>query len=152
MTRRYVIASDHAGLLLKPLLTELLRERGHSVRDLGPFEEGSVDYPDYALKLAREVAAGEADRGVLICGTGIGVSIAANKVSGVRAALCRSELEAQLARAHNDANVVCIGERITGAGMAQAIVVAFDSEEFEGGRHARRVGKITDYETGNHHQ
>jgi ribose 5-phosphate isomerase B len=112
------------------------------VEDLGPTSGDSVDYPDYARQVAGAVAGGRARFGLLVCGTGIGMSIAANKVDGVRAAHCTSELEARMARAHNDANVLCIGERIVGLGLGAAIVAAFLEQPFEGGRHQRRVEKI----------
>jgi ribose 5-phosphate isomerase B len=139
---RLAAASDHAGLSLKRELVESLRVKGHEVQDLGPEVEASVDYPDFAAAVAAVVAAGAADLGLLVCGTGIGMSISANKVHGVRAAVCRTELEARMARAHNDANVLCLGQRITGAGLAAAITDAFVAASFEGGRHQGRVDKI----------
>jgi ribose 5-phosphate isomerase B len=116
------------------------------VEDLGPFSADSVDYPDYARAVAEAVAQGRARLGVLVCGTGIGMSIAANKVKGVRAAHCGTEFEARMARAHNDANVLCMGERVLGLGVAAAIVKAFLETPFEGGRHERRVQKMKDLE------
>jgi len=142
MAERIVAGSDHAGLLLRAEAVRIAREKGFQVEDLGPFGADSVDYPDFARKVAEEVASGRARLGILVCGTGIGMSIAANKVPGVRAALCRTEYEARMARAHNDANVLCLGERVTGAGLGAAIVEAFLSTPFEGGRHARRVEKV----------
>ena len=139
---RVAIGSDHAGLLLRGVVRQALAAHGVAVDDLGPLEAASVDYPDYAAKVCAEVTAGRADLGVLVCGTGIGMSIAANKHHGIRAALCRTELEARLGRQHNDANVLCLGERVTGPGLAEAIVAAFLSAAFEGGRHARRVDKL----------
>jgi len=112
------------------------------VEDLGTFTADSVDYPDQARQVASAVASGRSRFGVLVCGTGIGMSIAANKVHGVRAALCTTEYQARMARAHNDANVLCLGERVLGAGQAAAVVAAFLSTPFEGGRHQRRVDKI----------
>ena len=114
--------------------------------DLGPLTSDSVDYPDYAAKVGGAVVAGRARFGVLVCGTGIGMSIAANKVKGVRAALCTTEFEARMARAHNDANVLCLGERVVGGGLGASIVRAFLEQAFEGGRHQRRVQKITEME------
>jgi ribose 5-phosphate isomerase B len=143
---KVLIASDHAGLSLKTDLVELFREKKISFEDLGPQSPESVDYPDFAVKLARRVSAKEADLGVLVCGTGIGMSIAANKVQGVRAAVCTTEFEARMARAHNDANVLCVGQRVVGPGVARALVEVFLSQPFEAGRHANRVKKITDVE------
>jgi ribose 5-phosphate isomerase B len=142
MAERLVAASDHAGLELRAEAVRAARARGWEVEDLGPQSAESVDYPDFARAVAEAVAAGRAKLGVLVCGTGIGMSMAANKVQGVRAALCRTEYEARMARAHNDANVLCLGERVTGGGLAAAIVEAFLTQPFEGGRHARRVDKI----------
>jgi ribose 5-phosphate isomerase B len=142
MADRVIFGSDHAGLGLRAEAIRVAREQGLEVDDLGPFSGDSVDYPDYARKVAEAVAAGKARFGVLVCGTGIGMSISANKVKGVRAAHCTTEYEARMARAHNDANVLCIGERVLGAGQAGAVVGAFLSQPFEGGRHQRRVDKI----------
>jgi ribose 5-phosphate isomerase B len=140
--QRWLIANDHAGLPLRQPVLDTLRALGHAVIDLGTATVDSVDYPDFAHALARRLAAGEAERGVLICGSGVGVSIAANRHRGVRAALCSEPLTATLARAHNDANVLCLGARLTGPGMAEAIVRAFEAGPYEGGRHQRRVEKI----------
>jgi ribose 5-phosphate isomerase B len=142
MADRLIAGSDHAGLTLRAEALRIAREQGLEVEDAGPFGGESVDYPDFARRVAEAVAAGRARFGVLVCGTGIGMSIAANKVRGVRAAVCTTELEARMARAHNDANVLCIGERIVGPGLGAAIVAAFLAQPFEGGRHARRVEKI----------
>jgi ribose 5-phosphate isomerase B len=142
MADRVIFGSDHAGLGLRAEAIRVAREKGLEVDDLGPFSGDSVDYPDYARKVAEAVATGRARFGVLVCGTGIGMSISANKVKGVRAAHCTTEYEARMARAHNDANVLCIGERVLGAGQAGAVVGAFLSQPFEGGRHQRRVDKI----------
>jgi len=139
---RVAFGSDHAGLGHRAEAVRAARELGFEVEDLGAFSKESVDYPDYARRVAEEVAAGRARLGVLVCGTGIGMSIAANKVKGVRAAHCTTEYEARMARAHNDANVLCIGERVIGAGLAAAVVRAFLEQPFEGGRHQRRVDKI----------
>lgn len=136
------IASDHAGLAMKTDIRRLLQSLGIEVEDLGPQETTSVDYPDYAHLLAGAVSDGRIDRGILICGSGIGMSMAANRHPGVRAALCHDAFTAEMARCHNDANVLCIGERTTGPGVAEQIVRVFVDTEFEGGRHQRRVTKI----------
>ncbi len=139
---KVILASDHAGLKLRVEAVEAVRKAGFEAEDVGPSTADSVDYPDFAAKVAYAVAEGRAQFGVLVCGTGIGMSIAANKVKGVRAALCTSEFEARMARAHNDANVLCLGERVVGAGLGGSIVRAFLESVFEGGRHQRRVEKI----------
>jgi ribose 5-phosphate isomerase B len=139
---RLAAASDHAGFPLKNHLVAWLRARGHEVADLGTHSAESTDYPEFAHELARRVASGEFERGLLVCGTGIGMSIAANRHAGVRAARCLSEYDARMARAHNDANVLALGERVTGAGLAEAILETFLATAFEGGRHARRVDRI----------
>jgi ribose 5-phosphate isomerase B len=146
MAERVVAASDHAGLHLRAEAVRIAREKGFEVEDLGPFGADAVDYPDFAKRAAEAVASGRARYGILVCGTGIGMSIAANKVKGVRAATCRSEYEARMARAHNDANILCMGERVTGLGVGGAIVAEFLGQPFEGGRHERRVRKITEME------
>jgi len=137
-----VIASDHAGVDLKARIVELIGEAGLEVQDLGPADTASVDYPDFAHAVAGAVARGEAERGILICGTGIGMSLAANRHPEVRAALCHDAFTAEMARRHNDANVLCIGARSTGPGVAEQIVRIFLETAFEGGRHQRRVEKI----------
>ena len=143
---RVIFGSDHAGLALRADAVKVAKSDGFEVEDLGPFSGDSVDYPDFARRVGEEVASGRARLGVLVCGTGIGMSIAANKVKGVRAAHCTTEYEARMARAHNDANVLCIGERVIGLGLGAAVVKAFLETPFEGGRHARRVQKMTDLE------
>ena len=140
---RIVIASDHAAVSLKATLADWLRVQGHEVNDLGPFDETSVDYPDYGYALARVVAAGEAERGVALCGSGIGISIAVNRNPACRCALVSEPYSATLARQHNDANVIALGARLTGVDMAQACVSAFLSTAFAGDRHVRRVDKLT---------
>jgi ribose 5-phosphate isomerase B len=125
----------------------LLGERGVAFDDVGPFANASVDYPDFAKKVARSVAAGDHTFGVLVCGTGIGMSIVANKYRGIRAALCTTEFEARMAREHNDANVLCLGQRVVGVGVAQGILEAFLDAKFKGGRHADRVQKIREAES-----
>ena len=143
MADRIVFGSDHAGLGLRAEAVRVAREAGFDVEDLGPFSAESVDYPDYAGRVAALVASGKARLGVLVCGTGIGMSIAANKVKGIRAAHCTTEFEARMARAHNDANILCMGERVIGLGLGGAIVAAFLAQAFEGGRQQRRVDKIS---------
>ena len=137
-----VVAADHGGFELKDHLVDLLRERGRQVEDLGTNGPDSVDYPDFAALVASRVQAGEADFGVLVCSTGIGMSIAANRFRGVRAAVCTSAYMARMARAHNDANVLCLGGRVVGAGLAGDILEAFLRQGFEGGRHTRRIEKF----------
>ena len=138
---RVVIGSDHAGLRLKEALKKSLIERGHEVEDVGTDANDPVDYPDFAVAVGRAVV-DKGGLGVLICGTGIGVSIAANKIPGVRAARCDEPYSAKMARAHNDANVLCMGERVVGQGVADMTMRAFLETPFEGGRHAGRVAKI----------
>jgi len=142
---RIAIGSDHAGFRLKERLREFLKE-GHQVVDFGTESEEPTDYPDIAFKVAERVSSGEFDRGILICGTGIGMCIAANKVKGIRAALCWDERTAELSRKHNDSNILCLGGRILSEEEAKRIVEKWLSSEFEGGRHLRRVRKIVEYE------
>ncbi len=139
---KIALGADHRGYRLKEHLKRAIEELGHSWQDFGTHDETSVDYPDYAVPVATEVSQGLADMGVLICATGLGMSIAANKVPGIRAALCSEPVSARYARAHNNANVLCLGGEMTGPGMAVEILKTFLSTEFEGGRHARRVSKI----------
>lgn len=136
------IASDHAGLDMKSDLRTLLEEAGHQVLDLGPHSRDSVDYPSYADAMAAALKDGRAERGVLICGTGIGISIAANRHRHVRAALCHDVTTARLCREHNDANVIVLGARTLGAEVARDCVTAFIATPFAGGRHARRVAML----------
>jgi ribose 5-phosphate isomerase B len=143
---RLVIGSDHAGKTLRLIVLKYLHDNNYEVLDVGTEKGDSVDYPHYAERVAAKVAAGEADLGILVCGTGIGMSMAANRVPGVRAALCANEFMASMSRAHNQANVLCLGERIMGDGLALSIVQAFLNGRFEGGRHARRVEQLTDLE------
>lgn len=138
----YYIASDHAGVDFKAFVKELFEKKGHEVIDLGPATKDRVDYPDFAAKVCTEVIKNEDTKGILICGSGIGMSMAANKFDGIRAALCHNEYSAQMAREHNDANVLCLGERVSGEGMVEAIVNAWLNASFEGGRHEGRVEKI----------
>jgi len=137
-----VIASDHAGVDLKQEIVALVRGAGHEIRDLGPTDTLSVDYPDYAHAVAKAVVSGEAERGILICGTGIGMSLAANRHPHIRATLCHDAFTAEMARRHNDANVLCLGARSTGPGVAEQMVRIFLDTPFEGGRHQRRDEKI----------
>ena len=144
---RIAIASDHAAIDLKAILRDWMIEQGHEVADLGPDTTDSVDYPDYGYKLASVVADGTAERGVALCGSGIGISIAVNRNSACRSALVSEPLSAELARSHNDANVIAMGARLTGAEMAIACVDAFLSTDFLGDRHQRRVDKLSSPET-----
>jgi len=139
---KIALASDHAGFAEKERLKPLLTDLGLQFEDLGTVSEASVDYPDYARKVAEEVAGGRVDQGLLVCGSGTGIAITANKVPGVRAAVAWSEETARLARQHNDANVLAIGARTTPPDQIPAIVRAWFSSNFEGGRHAERVAKI----------
>ena len=139
---RVALGSDHAGFALKESLKETLRALGAEVEDLGTHDETSVDYVDYARRVGEEVARGAAERGIAICGTGIGMSIAANKVAGVRAALCHEGYSARHSREHNDANVLCLGARVIGKELAVEVVRVFLSSGFSGGRHRHRVEKI----------
>ncbi len=143
MAERIAIASDHAAVELKAALVAWLREGGHDVTDLGPEGIESVDYPDYGYKLAEELAAGRADFGIALCGSGIGISIAANRHPACRCARVDEPLSARLARQHNDANAIAMGARLVGIEMAKACIEAFLAEPFEGGRHQRRVDKLT---------
>jgi ribose 5-phosphate isomerase B len=140
---RIAIASDHAAIELKAALAAWLRERGHDVADLGPDSGASVDYPDYGYKLAAVIAAGEAERGIALCGSGIGISIAVNRNPAARCALVAEPLSATLAREHNDANVIAMGARLIGIEMAKACVTAFLATGFGGDRHQRRVDKLS---------
>lgn len=137
------IASDHAGFVLKHALKNQLRELGYEPLDLGPDSEASVDYPDYGYKMADCLKDGKASKGILICGSGIGISIAANRASHVRCALCHNEETAKLSREHNDANVLAMGARIVDEATAKAMVKAFLSTPFAGGRHEGRVSKLS---------
>lgn len=144
---RVAVASDHGGFKLKKEVIEFLNKEGIEYKDFGTFSEESVDYPDFALPVAEAVRAGEFHRGILCCGTGIGVSIVANKVPGIRAALCHDTFSARASREHNDANVLTMGERVLGVGPALEIVKVWLESEFHGGRHARRVEKISQIES-----
>ncbi len=145
---RYYIATDHAGYALKEFTKAYVEELGHEIIDLGPDSADRVDYPDFAKKCANAVIADKGSRGILICGTGIGISIAANKVTGIRAALCHDAFTAKATREHNDANILCFGSRVVGKGVIESMLDAFCNTEFEGGRHAGRVAKIEDCSLG----
>lgn len=139
---RIALGSDHAGLCLKNEVARCLVCLGHEVVDFGSLDTTSVDYPDFAARVAHAIQTGGCEQGLLVCGTGIGMSITANKFRGIRAALCTSEIEARMTRQHNDANVLCLGERIVGTGLGCAIAEAFFTTSFEGGRHQKRLDKI----------
>lgn len=143
---RVAIGADHAGYDLKQGLIQYVEANGHEVVDLGTDSLSSVDYPEFGAAVAQRVVSGAADRGVLVCGTGIGIGIAANKVPGARVATCNDLFTARMSREHNDANVVALGSRVVGPGVAEEIVSLFLQTEFQGGRHARRVAKIHDVE------
>jgi ribose 5-phosphate isomerase B len=141
------VGSDHAGFALKTAMLDWLSAQGYTVKDFGTFSLDPVDYPDIAQAVGRAIAAGEYDRGMLICGTGIGMSITANKVRGIRAAACSEPYSARMSRAHNNANVLCIGGRVVGIGLAEEIAQAFFETDFEfGSRHERRVEKMMETE------
>ncbi|HCW04003.1 MAG TPA: ribose 5-phosphate isomerase B [Clostridium sp.] len=143
---KIAIASDHGGLRLKAHIIDYLNSKGIEFKDFGSFDESSCDYPDYAQPVAEAVAAKEYDFGILICGTGIGIGIAANKVPGIRAALCHDTFSAHACREHNNANILTMGERIVGPGLALDIVDTFLKAEFQSGRHATRIDKISEIE------
>lgn len=143
---RIVVASDHAGVELRQEMADEARSLGHEVTDLGPAPGEAIDYPVNGAKVGRLVASGEYELGMLVCGTGVGISIAANKVPGIRAVVCSEPFTAKLSRQHNDSNVLAVGARVVGPGLARMIVREWLTAEFEGGRHARRVGLITELE------
>lgn len=138
----YYIGADHAGIEIKEFVKELFEKKGHEVIDLGPFDKTRVDYPDFAEKVCKEVLENKDTKGILICGTGLGMSMSANKFDGIRAALCHNTFSASMAREHNDANILCLGERVSGYGMVESIVDAWETSSFQGGRHQGRVEKI----------
>ena len=142
---KYFIGTDHAGFEVKPFVIEYLKNKGIEVEDLGTYSTESVDYPDYAHKVAKAVLENSGSKGILICGSGIGMSLAANKHKGIRAALCHDYYTAEMARRHNDANILCFGARIVGKGEIESILEAWLTHEFEGGRHQRRVEKIDNF-------
>lgn len=139
---KIAISSDHGGNRLRHEITQLLSERGINFEDFGPKNDDSVDYPDYATAVCEGVVSGQFDRGILICGTGIGMSIAANKTKGIRCALAHDVFSAKATRAHNDTNVLAMGERVIGFGLAREIVDAWLDTSFEGGRHEQRIEKV----------
>jgi len=143
MNMRIALSADHAGYDMKDQLATWLRETGHEVIDLGTNGPESVDYPDYGARLGRAVASGDADRGITICGSGIGIAIAANRNPGCRCALVNEPLSASLGRTHNDANAIALGARLIGLDMAKACVTAFLATDFEDGRHQRRVEMLS---------
>lgn len=143
---KVIITADHAGMTIRNEIKALLEEMKIEYEDAGCSCETSVDYPDYALPAAERIANGEFDRGIFICGTGIGMSIAANKVKGIRCALTHDVYSAKLTRQHNDSNAIALGERVIGPGLAREIAEIWLETEFDGGRHANRIGKITTYE------
>ena len=140
---KWYAGSDHAGLVLKKHLVAILREQGDEVIDIGTTDDKSVDYPDFGGEVGRRVVGDPAAKGLIVCGTGIGISIAANKVPGVRAAVVHDSFTAEMARAHNDANVIALGARVIGPGVAENALATFKKTAFEGGRHQRRIDLIT---------
>jgi ribose 5-phosphate isomerase B len=143
---RVAVGSDHRGFSIRRHVADLVGRLGHEVTDVGAFSPDAVDYPDVAADVARRVASGEADRGILICGTGIGMCIAANKISGVRAAPCHDDTTAELSRRHNDANILCFSADLLGERLIDRMVEIWLSTPFDGGRHADRINKITEIE------
>ena len=139
---RIALASDHAGLELKEFVKGLLASQGHRLEDVGTHSDESVDYPDFAQAACRKVLAGEAERGILVCGSGVGMSMAANRFKGIRAVLCTDLYLARFSRLHNDANVLCLPGRLMGKGLAEEVVKTWMETPFEGGRHQRRVEKM----------
>jgi ribose 5-phosphate isomerase B len=139
---KYYISSDHAGIECKIFVKEQFEKLGYEVEDLGPFNKDRVDYPDFAKKVCEAILSNKNTKGILICGTGLGMSMSANKYDGIRAALCHNEYSAAMAREHNDANILCLGERVSGYGMIESIINAWTSHKFQGGRHSQRVEKI----------
>ncbi len=144
---KLAIGSDHVGFELKPLIIDYLEELGHEVTDFGPFSTERTDYPIYGKKVAEEVAAGHFDGGVLICGTGVGISISANKVRGIRAVVCSEPYSAKLSKEHNNTNIMAFGSRVVGSELAKMIVKEWLEAIYEGGRHAKRIEMITELET-----
>ena len=146
---KIAIGSDHVGIELKPIIIEYLEELGHEVVDYGPNSSERTDYPIYAKKVSEEVAAGNYDRGILICGTGIGISITANKVRGIRAVACSEPYSAKLSREHNNTNILAFGSRVVGSELAKMIVKEWIDGEYEGGRHQRGIDMIAELEEEN---
>jgi ribose 5-phosphate isomerase B len=146
-TLKIAVASDHRGYEIKAKILGLVEQLGHDGFDFGPQNADSVDYPDFAAKVAQSVSSGESDRGILICGTGVGMCITANKFPGVRAANCHDDLTAEMSRRHNDANVLCLSADLLGDRLVNRMVEIWVDTEFEGGRHARRIEKIAGFES-----
>ena len=146
---KIAMGNDHSAIELKNIIKEFVESKGYEVIDLGTNSTESCDYPVYGEKVGRAVASGEADLGIAICGTGVGISIAANKVNGIRAAVCSDTATARLVKQHNNANIIAFGERIVGVELAKDIVKAYLTAEFEGGRHAKRIAMISDIEARN---
>ncbi len=144
---KIAIGCDHGGIVLKPVVEEVLNKNGIEIIDFGCYDEKSVDYPDYALKVAEAVSQGKADKGIILCGTGIGISIAANKVKGIRAAVCHDLFTAQMCAQHNNANILSMGGRVVDKDLAAKMVQIWLDTPFEGGRHVGRVDKITAIES-----
>ncbi|MBF4694554.1 ribose 5-phosphate isomerase B [Fusibacter ferrireducens] len=144
---KVAVGSDHGGLILKDTIVKHLQSKGYEVKDFGTYTAESCDYPDYALKVSEAIVEGDFELGVLICGTGLGISIAANKVKGIIAAPVSDTFSAEMARKHNNANIIALGARVVGEGLAIKIIDEFFNAEFEGGRHALRVGKIMKIES-----
>ncbi len=140
---KIAIGCDHGGIDLKETVAKVVRELGHEVDDQGCFSEESVDYPEFAKAVCAKVQAGQCDRGILLCGTGIGMSMVANKFSGIRAALCQELFTARMSREHNDANVLCMGARVVGSGLAEEVVRTWLTTDFAGGRHLRRISMFS---------
>ena len=143
---KIAVACDHGGLRLKSVVLEWLEKQGYEVSDFGTYNEESCDYPDFASKAAKAVVRGDCDKGIVICGTGIGVSITANKIKGIRCALVHDVFSAKATRQHNDTNMLAMGQRVVGEGLALEIVKAWLTSDFEGGRHIQRIEKMMSYE------
>lgn len=139
---KIAIANDHGGVTLKNTIVTMLEDQGHNVFNFGTDEESSVDYPDYAFRVSQHILNGEADLGILVCGTGIGMSMAANRMNGIRAAVVTDVFSAKATKEHNDANVLCLGARVTGEGLALMIVETWITASFQGGRHQQRIDKL----------
>ena len=146
---KIAIGSDHVGIEPKPIIIDYLKELGHEVEDFGPYSTERTDYPIYGKKVAQEVASGNFEKGILICGTGVGISITANKVRGIRAVVCSEPYSAKLSREHNNTNIVAFGSRVVGSELAKMIVKEWLDAEYEGGRHAKRVEMIAEIENEN---
>ncbi len=143
---KIAMGSDHGGFALKEEIKNFVMQQGHTVEDVGTYDTDSCNYAEYGYKVAKKVAMGACERGIVVCGTGIGISIAANKVKGIRAALCSDEFSAEMTRLHNDANILALGQRVVGVGLALNIVKKFLDTDFEGGRHTLRVETLSKIE------